>query len=77
MLAASGERREIFFRCFENGEMNFLTSHILLGDGVIVTFTSTNRTENDDDAFDVWQIEYASTQCSIVGDEIPIHFQSR
>lgn len=25
MLAASGERREIFVRCFENGEMNFLT----------------------------------------------------
>ena len=45
-------------------------SHILLGDGVIVTFTSTNRTENDDDAFDVWQIEYASTQCSIVGDDL-------
>ena len=25
MLVASGERREIFFRCFEDGEMNFLT----------------------------------------------------
>ena len=25
MLAASGERSEIFVRCFENGEMNFLT----------------------------------------------------
>lgn len=44
-------------------------SHILLGDGVIVTFNSTNRTVNDDAAFDVWQIEFASTQCRIVGDD--------
>lgn len=44
-------------------------THILLGDGVIVTFNGTNRTENDDNIFDVWQIEYASTQCRIVGDD--------
>ena len=31
--------------------------HILLGDGVIATFSGTNRTVNDSGIFDVWQIE--------------------
>ena len=44
--------------------------HILLGDGVIATFSGTNRTVNDSGIFDVWQIEYASTQCTIVGDDL-------